>query len=73
MLLPTLEALLLEAHPFEALLSLAAVSLALRARCDWQSQACKSPSWKRDANWVGEQPASLTHALVKCLTIANTS
>jgi hypothetical protein len=29
-----LEALLLEAHPFEALWSLAAVSLALRARCD---------------------------------------
>jgi hypothetical protein len=29
-----LEALLLESHPFEALLSLAAVSLALRARCD---------------------------------------
>jgi len=68
-----LKALLLEAHPFEALLSLAAASLALPARCDWQSQVSKSPYWRRDANWVAEQPASLTRALVKYWTIANTS
>jgi hypothetical protein len=34
MLLPTLEALLLEAHPLEALWSSAAVSLVLLAGCD---------------------------------------
>ena len=62
-----------EAHLFEALWSLVAVSLALLARCDWQSQASKSPCWRRGANWVAEQPVSPTRALVKCWTIANTS
>jgi hypothetical protein len=68
-----LEAHPFEVHLFEALWSLVAVSLAWHARCDWQSQASKSPCWRRGASWVAEQPASLTRALVKYSTIANTS